>query len=280
MPRPEYGIKSLADKRYYHFVVARSTRKLNLKTIWDLVGDCRTPGRQLSNESTGALVHRKLRSPIAYGRGSLLAALSEKGAGNPPYLYDVFVGEIQQKEERLLMIGAPFAGLAATLADKMIRAGGGAASKHFVGTNVPRVISRMEEGAELTHQGLSSHIVGVQFKMLSDKCLTTVRLGGDDPLSAHIYRDYLRGKASVGATPDECVLSCQKEVAGDGTARSRKLSRSRLHVDESGNFRFYVHISCGNVGLLPLSIAQLSAERCLTDVHGNPVYRLPTEDLE
>ena len=130
--------------------------------------------------------------------------------------------------------------------------------------------------------GLSSSVVGVQFVVTDDKSLTAVRLGGDDPFQAQIYESFLKKKFEQGLwVPDQCVLACERkaDTTQDGSLKSPGgLLRSRLHIDRSGNFKFYMHAGCGNVTLMPYAIAQIGAVGCLRRVSGNPLRRIEQDE--
>ena len=274
---------NVADQRYYHFVLLREIQDFSLKSYWRSVGDVVTTAK---SESLAAdpypFQHRKLRSDIAFARGAVAELLSEKGQGRPPFLYDLFAAKINLRGDSYFLFGFPFAGLAMVVIADLIR---NAKLLHYgelVGVDVQKLVSTMEEGIESRFEKLQTHIVGVQFVVTDDKSLTAVRLGGDDPLGAQIYVEFLKRKRNAGVfLPDRCVLACEREwvegqrVQGDTTPRAY---RSRVHVDGHGNFKFYAQAGCNNVVLLPYTIGQLRAVACLRKVIANPLMQRQEEE--
>jgi hypothetical protein len=273
----------VADQRYYHFVLLREIQEFSLKSYWRSVGDVVTTTKSESWASDPyPIQHRKLRNAIAFARGAVAELLSERGQGRPPFLYDLFAAKINLRGDSYFLFGFPFAGLAMVVLTDLIENGKLLQYGELLGVDVQKLVSTMEDGIETRFEKLQTHIVGVQFVVTDDKSLTAVRLGGDDPLSAQIYIEFLKRKRNAGVfLPDRCVLACEREW-GDGlrpngvpTARAY---RSRVHVDGHGNFKFYAHAACSNIGLLPYTIGQLRALACLRKITTNPLMHRRDED--
>lgn len=283
MPERVCGINSVADRRYYHFV-AVSGRGLGLPTFWRKVseiGAIERPSIAVPVESPRfKLEHRKLRLERAYARGAAALTLSEHGAGRPPFLYDLFAARIDFEDNPCLVLGFPFAALARETIDHL-ESSGFRKSADFQGVEMSELLSEKNRPLKL-FDGLSSSVVGVQFVVTDDKSLTAVRLGGDDPFQAQIYESFLKKKFEQGLwVPDQCVLACERkaDTTQEGTLKSPGgLLRSRLHIDKSGNFKFYMHVGCGNVTLMPYAVAQIHAVACLRRVSGNPLRRIEQDE--
>jgi len=274
---------NIADQRYYHFVLLREIQDFSLKSYWQSVGDVVTTAKSES-WVTGPypVQHRKLRADIPFARGAVAELLSEKGQGRPPFLYDLFAARINFKGDSYFLFGFPFAGLAMVVLNDLIENRKLLQYGELVGVDVQKLVSIMEEGIKNRFERLETHIVGVQFVVTDDKSLTAVRLGGDDPLSAQIYVEFLKRKRTAGVfMPDKCVLACEREWGiGDRQQEGTALRafRSRVHLDGHGNFKFYAQTACSNIALLPYAIGQLRALACLRKVTINPLLQRREEE--
>jgi hypothetical protein len=282
-PMNEHETSNFADQRYYHFVLLREVRTFSLKSYWRMIGDA-FAFKMSENWALDPypLQHRKLRMHASYARGAIAEVMSERGGGRPPFLYDVFAAKIDLRGDSYFLFGFPFAALAMTIMDNLIHKQNLLRYGELLGVDVQKLISIMEEGIQDRFEKLETHVVGVQFVVTDDKSLTAVRLGGDAPLSAQIYVDFLRRKRNAGVfLPDRCVLACERE--GDVNNRTNRgviprAYRSRVHVDGYGNFKFYAQVGCSNLGLLPYTIGQLRAIACLRKVVTNPLLHRREED--
>ncbi len=283
MAATDVGLNSIADQRYYHFVVLRDRERFSLATFWRGVGDVLEPIHSAAFSEQKCIVqHRKLRSAKSFARGAVAGTLSEKGQGRPPYLYDLFAAKVDLRDEVYFLLGFPFAGLALEIIEELITNQRLLKSVELIAVDVPKLVGIMEKGQAGRFAGLKTHIVGLQFVVTDDKSLTAVRLGGDDPLSAEVYVQFLRPKVENGVVrPEHCVLACEREWReSEESAEDRRTFRSRLRVDEYGNFRFYAHLGCTNIRLVPYAIGQLRTVGCLRKVPANPLLRIGREDLE
>jgi hypothetical protein len=284
MPERTCGINTVADRRYYHFVVV-SGKGMSLATYWKRLndmGEIERPKMAVPVESPRfTLEHRKFRSERAYARGAAAQTLSEKGNGRPPFLYDLFAARIEFEDNLYLILGFPFAALALESVDYLADQGF-LKNGEFQGADLSKLLSEKNRPLQ-RFDGLTSSVVGVQFIVTDDKSLTAVRLGGDDPFQAQIYESFLKKKFEQGLwVPDQCVLACERETETPQRERlksSGRILRSRLHIDKSGNFKFYMHAGCSNVALMPYAIAQISAVACLRDVFGNPLRRIEQDEV-
>ncbi len=284
MPERICGANTVADKRYYHFV-ALTGRGMSLATYWRrlaMMGEVERPKVAVPVESSRfVLEHRKLRLGRAYARGAVTQTLSEQGNGRPPFLYDLFAAGIEFGDDFYLILGFPFAALAFETVDHLSDQGF-LKNVVFQGADLSELLSEKNRPLQRV-DGLKSSVVGVQFVVTDDKSLTALRLGGDDPFQAEIYKLFLREKFEKKKlwVPDQCVLACEREVEATQWGRLKPLGpilRSRLHIDKSGHFKFYMHAGCTNVTLMPYAIAQIYATACLKGVTGNPLRRSDQDD--
>jgi hypothetical protein len=280
MADSDSGLHSIADQRYYHFILLRDSGAFSLRAYWTRVGDIMQPGRTASSVGEKlAVQHRKLRSNMAFARGVVSNTLSETGTGRAPYYYDLFAAQVELRDATYFLLGFPFVGLAMDTIGTLLASDKLMTSGDFVGVDVPKLVHVMEKERASAFDGLSSHIVGLQFVVTDDKSLTAVRLGGDDPLSAEIYLNFLRRRVASGfVRPDLCVLACEREEGRDEGDTQGRSYRARLRIDGYGNFRFYAHLDCANVRLIPYAIGQLRSIGCLRRMNMNPLLRARREE--
>ncbi len=283
MSERHFGLNGLADQRYYHFIAMRTDSEASLSTHWRKFADTQRAPKPVEFSSAVCEVqHRKLRSRTSYARGAVAQLLSEKGDGLPPFFYDVFLARLIAKGESYILFGFPFAGLALELSGGIAARESASGRGEFQGALVPRLLTTLEKSNPRRFDELTTRVVGVQFKVEDDKSLSAVRLGGDDPLGAGIYREYIKERIDRGEVlPDTCVLACEREWAStlDRPGETQSF-RSRIHVDAYGNFKFYAQVGLANLRLLPYAIGQLKLWGALRPVAGNPLRRLGREDLD
>lgn len=259
------GPASLADQRYYHFVVFRSGG-LSLRALWGLLGNTRESKQQVPHLDAGnVLEHRKLRLLEPFARGSVALSLSANGDGKPPYFYDIFCGRFDLGGEGYLYFGVPFSALSRRLTDDLIEARKPRKTE-FAVADVEGLVAEHESSIVGPTEGLLLSVIGVECSVTEDKSLTEVRLGGEAPLRAPIYREYLRSRLGVGVRPDSCLFKCELDLMPHGAVRSR------LMADRHGNYRFYAHVGCANIGLLPNAIRRIGKTRRFRKSETNPLH--------
>lgn len=281
MRTSDFGVKGIADQRYYHFVLLRGDREFNLPSFWRRIGTVVDPAVSAASKGRGwALHHRKLRSDRSFSRAADVAMqVSERGQGAAPFLYDVFALTMNQRGTSLVMVGFPFASLALQVVSEVVSRGLVGATRDFLSVDVPKLVKLMESVPDQSDESLSLSVVGLQCVVVDDKTLAAVRLGGDAPLRAEIYTKFLKKKIDDGSVrPDNCVLRCDSGWPADEPDYSAESIRSRLRVDEYGNFRPYAQLGCTNLRILPAVIFRLKELGCLKRAVGNPLLRL--EDQE
>lgn len=265
-----YGIGSVADQRYYHFVLWKIKRELSVPTLWRRIGDAVDPARPLSSRNSHySIHHKKVKSEISYGRAGIAAELSANGKGDAPFYYDVFVMTVDVERVPYLLIGFPFVNLGLETLKKLLEKHRFEEESEHQCVFVPRLLPQLENGLPPTHDGLTTRVVGVQWSVQSDASLTSIRIGGDAPLKANLYIEYLRPLARQKKSPllpEQCSLAFEREVPVDGSVGKGPVAafvRSRLHVDLDGAFRFYAQAGCRNISLLPFAIRNLWSLGCI-----------------
>lgn len=283
-----HGINSIADRRYYHFIVIKGG-SLTLPAYWrklDEEGKVERPRIQVPVESRRfTLEHRKLRYKKTYARGNTAVYLSDRGLGEAPFHYDLFAARIDLGREAYLLLGFPFAALALDIVESL-DGDGFFRNAEFQSVDLIKWLSS-ENRPFKRFEGLSTSAVGVRFTVMDDTSLTAVRLGGHNPFEADIYKDFIREKFEGKSlprnpwAPDQCVLACDREVEMKTDAVSEPGGRelhSRLHVNKAGNFKFYMHTGCVNATLLPYAIGQIRAAECFKRASGNPLKKIEQDE--
>ena len=277
----EYGINSLADQRYYNFVMVKDTRGFSLARYWRNVGEIARPGRVIDCiSSLGKMEHRKLISDRGLARGNVAGELSELGKGRPPYWYDLVAFEMEIDASPYFLLGFPFVGLAwdivkDLLARKILQV------EAFQRTNVSRLLRIMDTDEHNAFEQLAGRMVAVHFIVTDDTSVTNVRLGGDQPLKGQIYTTFLKDRVKKGfVSAAECVLACEREAPQKRKEEPPRLLRSRLHLDKHGNFKFYAHAGCTNLALLPEAISELHSLNCMDNATANPLDRVGSDIFE
>ncbi len=285
MAKNESPFSCLLDRRYYHFVAFRDEGRYTLPTYWRQIGVLPAdPGEEDISGPVFEVQHRRVKLDRAYARGEVLRAISESKRGGPPYLYDLFAIKARFGKETFFLFLFPFAALALELTSALLGKSSLLRSGDFQKVDVSRLVKCFEGKEQTGFQDLAARIVALHFVITGDKSVSAIRLGGDDPLSAEIYRDWLRPEMQKGAAlPNLCVFTCEREPSAqsDGPGpHSPGALRSRVHVDVHGIFKFYAHVGCNNISLIPYALGLLHFLQCLEKTSGNPLRRLQQEELE
>lgn len=275
-----FGINSLADTRYYHFVVVKGG-SLTLSAYWrrlDEIGKIERPRVEVPVESQRfTMEHRKLRYEVPFARGAAAEYLSQRGEGRAPFLYDLFAVRMDFQGEPYFLFGYPFRLLALEMIESL-DSSGFFKNAEYQNVNLTKWLGSRNRPFK-KFEGLSSNVVGVQFVVTDDASLTAVRLGGHDPFKAEIYQDFLKQRFEGGSlVPDLCVLACERE--SDLKISIGKVLHSRLHIDKPGNFKFYMHKGCANAMLLPYAIGQIRAAGSLKNALVNPLRKAERDEGE
>lgn len=270
MEIPKVRFSSLIDQRYFHFIVLRKLGDRILTNYLSNIGKSITIERQdfnLANLNFD-IQHNQVTSDIPYTRGLVLENVSTSKDGMPPYNYDLFSFRIESKAQTLFVFAFPFASLGRDIVDNLIANKSGILLK----VEVPKLIKIGEREQNLLKEPLRTHIVGFHVVIVDDPTISSLSLGGDDPLKSDIYRDYLKSSIYTDKIiPDQCVLACE-------LLDSKEMStRARIHMDAFGNFKFYVHIKTANLVAIPFLLQKLSSLKCFDEISTNPLRRIQEE---
>jgi len=127
-------------------------------------------------------------------------------------------------------------------------------------------------------------VVELQVVNTKDPSLSSVTLGGDDPLKSRLYEGFLHKSITKDRKtifPERCVLACELQRPRDTSGQivgSKGNIRSRVRMDIFGNFKFYAHKGAENIIIIPYLLRELDAMKCLKGVSINPLLRLSEED--
>ena len=271
----------LVDQRHFYFIALRDIGGYRLSDYWEQAGNIVMPGQKSTDviDPEFEIQHRRLRSAIPYPRGKTLEAVSVSGDKSAPYLYDIFALRIIIGTHSYFIFAFPFAALAREVIDRLIETYHLQRKCDILKVDLPLLIKNRELQSETGE--MRAHLVGLRVVISGDPALSSLSLGGDDPLESAIYRNYLQRPISEGSTIlEQCVLACELEYSfGSGDPVKPRKLRTRMHIDAFGNFKFYVHINGENFIIVPYLLKQLRSLNCLNNVSVNPLHRVQ-EQLE
>lgn len=280
MSEQSHGKEILLDQRYFHSIVLRDTGGYSLAKYWKQLGNT-VMGRKIDQTQYPDLEieHRRLRDNFPYPHGKLLEIVSASHNGTPPYLYDLFALRIKYGRSTYFVLAFPFAALGRVIVDNLIANHGLRKQCDILRVELSVLIQgggRSEEAGQLR-----TKIIGLHVVIPGDPLLTSLILGGDNPMGSTLYRDYLQEPIQKGqSTPEECVLACELEQSADEPAKTLEVERylrSRMHMDQFGNFKFYVHVQGRNLVMFPYLLKELVSLNCLNRTSQNPLHRAKEE---
>ncbi len=257
------------DQHYYHFVALNNSEGHALGDYWRYMGEGGCAKRSKKVYDGFEIEHRAIKDKHAYAGGTVLARVAT--AGGPPYIYDVFALNVRTGKCDYVVLAFPFSGLARTsvdtLAAKTRVEGGLTYQRADIGTLLKRGRMGIRQG------GFRGGIMSLQVISKGDPHLSSVTLGGDDPLKSLLYEGFLQKPTEEGNEfrAEDCTVGCEV-VWG-----SRNV-RSRIWMDIFGNFRVYVHKGAWNMVMIPHLLSALDSLKCLTPISVNPLHRLSDEE--
>ena len=273
----------LVDQRHFYFIALRSTDNYKLTDYWAQVGNIATvkPKKDMVYPNF-EIQHRQYRSNFAYPRGKLLKVVSSSKDGAPPYLYDLFAARTNFNNKTYLVLAFPFAALARDIVDKLIGEYNIRNRCDIIKVDLPVLIQHSDIPSD-TGQ-IRTTVVGLQVVISDDPALSSLSLGGDNPMKSSIYKHFLHEPIRQGTTIlEQCILACELQQSADNTGEpiiSPRKRRARVHIDAFGNFKFYVHIKGENVITIPYLMQYLDSSNCLGSVSINPLHRNEQEEEE
>jgi hypothetical protein len=271
----------LVDQRHFYFIAVRDLAGYRLADYWAQIGSVTTVRGQTDVVCPGLEIqHRQLRSELAYPRGKPLEIVSVSKDGSPPYLYDVFAIRLRFHAKTYFVFVFPFAALAREIVDRLIITYNLRRRCDLLRVDLPLLIQHSELPSEVKQ--VRTNIVGLQVTVPDDPALSSLSLGGDNPMKSSIYRSFLQEPIRKGTTIlEQCILACELQLSGenpDQLAVDQRKSRARVHLDAFGNFKFYLHINGENLITVPYLIQRLISLDCLDTVSINPLHRVEKED--
>jgi len=267
------------DQRHFHTLVLRDTGGYTLAEYWDQIGS--TLVGRLTYETPHPdyeIQHRRLRDSFPYPRGKLLEITSASHDGSPPYFYDLFALRVRHGGSTYFVLAFPFAALGRVIVDNLIRNHSLLKKCDILKVQLS-VLVQQGERSDNTGQ-FRTKVVGLHVVIPGDPLLTSLTLGGDNPMGSTLYKEYLQEPIRRGqSTLEGCVLACELEPSSAQTETSdvKHRVRSRMHMDQFGNFVFYVHVRGGNLVIIPYLLRLLVSLNCLDRASQNPLHRAKEE---
>ncbi len=274
------GTELKLDQRHFHSVVLRDTGGYSISEYWRQLGNT-VAGCQMDKvpHPDFEIQHRRLRDNFPYPRGKLLEIVSASHDGSPPYFYDLFALRIKCGGSTFFVFAFPFVALGRVIVDNLINNYGLRMKCDILKVDLSDLVQhggRSEESGQFR-----TKIVGLHVVIPGDPLLTSLTLGGDDPMSSNLYKDYLQEPIRKGqSTLEECILACELERSSDKPDEALEVERhlrSRMHMDQFGNFKFYVHVRGRNLVIIPHLLKQLISLNCLGRASQNPLHRAKEE---
>lgn len=272
------------DQHYFHFVILRNTKSLGLTEYWRHLG-----GRFIKVKNSEKshpdfeIQHRKLKTKYTYAGGKLLDSLATSGDSSAPYLYDVFALRVKTDYDTYIVLAFPFAALARHSLDNLMSKLYVRKGVDFRKVDVTSLILSGDNG--IGEESFRANVVGLQVINSKDPNLSSVTLGGDNPLKSRLYENFLKEsikKDGKKIFPECCVLACEFHRPHDASVQivgNKGNVRARVHMDIFGNFKLYVHKGAENIVIIPYLLRELDVMKCLKKVSINPLLRLSKEDV-
>jgi hypothetical protein len=268
----------IIDQRYYYFVTLHDIGGYSLNEFWNQTGSPIIQIKQTDdfNVSDIEIQHKRIKSNIPYPRGKLLEATSISGNGSGPYIYDILAVRTTFDNESYFALAFPFHALARDILEKAINTHNLRHKCNILKVNLPALI--LNKDLQFSAGEFRTNVSGLQVIISDDPALSSLSIGGDNPMESAIYKNYLddpikKGKMIV----DQCILKCEFELQETNLKLYQRKKRAQIHIDAFGNFKFYMHINGDNFITIPYLIQRLKQLNCLSSTSINPLIRLEKE---
>lgn len=259
--------------RYYHVIVFKFDTKYSLRSFWK---DCKIEAKAFSSsvyEDDDIIVEKQSYiSPIQYyfGESDYSATRNSK----PPYSYDLFA--IQIKEQDIFIVGFPFKSLARDLVKTLIEEKRYKTKGSFLKPNIGKVL-KDTNSETFGKDFVSCSFCGLSLVLTGDKNITSINLGGDNPLESALYKKNFKKMIEDNiSTPEYGIIKCELSGLENGELPN---TRANIHLDNFGNFKLYLHSSGKNIFTLPFLMLTLKRLKCLIPTITNPLISLEDEPI-
>jgi len=280
------GFNIILNQRYFHFVTLIDTGGYSLQECWKQVGDTTILSKasiQLENGNV-EIEHRRYKSEIAYPHGELLKLVSLSKQKSPPYpppyYYDIFGFQLRLESKVFFILAFPFLALGRDTIDTLITSHGLLKRCDFLKVNLFTLLNSAES---LSESGRTrAKIKGLRAVIIDDQAISSLTIGGDDPLKSLIYTQYLQNSIRNGSPVEQCTVLCEpqpnNEIGGEAPSETKKL-RVQMRIHSVGVCKFYIHIKGENLATVPRLVQRLESLNCFDAASGNPFNRVEEEEI-
>jgi hypothetical protein len=257
-----FSDNSPAEQRYYYCVALRGYGVFGNRRVRALLE--LSPDPVILPEVNASTDFFSWISSEAFGTGEMRNAFRISLPDAPEqYRYDCFSTEFRINGREFVVLGFPFVALGRQLIEKMVVAGL-LREAAFVRVNVAKVISAVRSGDVSATLRIAKLVARVE-----DDAVRRLSLGGRDAIHSEIYGALLSrfGEATFGAR--SCIVAFR---GGDR-------ERASVHMDNYGNFRFWMRAGCKNVGAFASIIQVCTSIGSAAESTAVPHERLAISEL-
>jgi hypothetical protein len=276
-----FAFEMITHQRYFNFIIFSVNRSFELQSFWDNI-NISSSGKKNFSFSDFEIQYRRYQSNIAYSRGNLINEISLAKDGTPPYAYDIFALKINIEKTDYLILAFPFVTMASDIINNFLQKLELDKISEFKKTNTLNLLRLEKEGIVCKNKNFPLKFVELQTQINGDPAISHIKLGGDNPLQSSLYLNYLKTEIVKKESPfivDHCVFEGEVNLQFSEELKTltKRQLRTKIHTDNYGNYKLYVHIGGGNVFLLPYFLKQIYSLESLEKVTRNPLLNLKFE---
>ncbi len=212
-------------------------------------------------------------SNIPFYRGE--QDFSVKGNNMAPFKYDSMLINLVKLKISILCL--PFKLLTKVVIESLINNHKLLSKNTFVKVDLDKLIKSNDEHTDYVDNDISYFFSSVNLTLTEESALSSVKLDGDKPLDSMLYKSIFKEKILEGKCKlEKCILKSSTSISNKPNIPNTK---SAMHVDKYGNYKFYMHSTGNNITTVPLVFEHINKMECLIETPINPVNNLK-EDKE
>lgn len=262
-PTNESGI--VTHQRYYYAIALDFGRSRD-RDVGKYLRSARAPG-QWSKDLTLPDVRFfgwETALPFGAAESHEQFLVKRRSNGTGLYHYDFFAAHLKLGRRSIVVLAFPFVRLGQVVLQEMVK-NGLLKDASFIRTSAQSVVNELLSGKSLGGRIRIAKLV----TRVEDDAVRRLVLGGQDAIHSRIYRLLLRefGKATFGAR--HCIIALQTKD-GSGTLSA--------HIDNFGNYRFWLQTGLKNVPTLPELFQYLDESGALEISTSIPYERMELDE--
>lgn len=253
-----------AAQRYYYVVAFRGLTSLDPGRIQAILG--RNAVTNESSQSESVRFFSWLSTEV-FGSGDTLDYFrtGETREGQELFRYTCFITTAHLLGGEVLLVGFPFVGLGRMLVQRLV-ANGILRDASFVRADVSKIIHAVRLGVA----GEGEHVrIAKLVSRVEDDAVSRMALGGRDAIHSAIYELLLKQFGEHTFGPKYCVVSFRDQTGASAS----------VHIDNYGNFRFWMQVNCRNIPALGSLIKYCNAVGSLEVTTSVPHTRLSLSEM-